>query len=109
MTPIEAIDGVGKPLDLSHLTNKYFVDLLDWREGYTDSELPEDYWFDVDMSDDFWYTMVVDQIDEETTDREALDWFLIEWLDKAYCHDLLGARIRSIDEIREERIDIITE
>ena len=96
-------------MNLDHLTNRYLADLMDWRCGNPDGKYPQEQWFDVDMSDKFWYDHVTGYIDEETDEREALDYFLIEYLDKVYMHDLMGARIRSINEIREENIDDVLE
>jgi len=96
-------------MNLDHLTNRYLLDLMDWRGGNPDGKLPEEYWFDVDMSNEFWYNHVSGYIDEETDERGALNFFLMDYVDKVYMHDLMGARIRSISEIRDENIDDLFE
>jgi hypothetical protein len=37
------------------------------------------------------------------------NYFLMEYLDKVYCVDLMAARVRSLEEIRNEKIEILTD
>ncbi len=96
---------------MENLTNRYLVDQIDWRpdiNGEISDRLPIQEWIDVDMSDDFWRDHVTNYTnDGELSPRDALNSFLLEYLDKIYSSDLLAARIRSIDEIRDKRIDDI--
>ena len=96
---------------MEELTNRYLVDEIDWRpdiNGEISDRLPSQQWVDVDMSDDFWRGHVTSYTNNgELSPRDALDSFLLEYLDKIYSSDLLAARIRSIDEVRDDRIDDI--
>lgn len=95
---------------MKNLTGKYLVDLIDWRpdiNGEISDKLPSEHWIDVDMSDDFWFNNINSFLNESNTPRDALNAFLMEYIDTIYSHDFFGARIRSIDEIRDEKIDDI--
>jgi len=94
---------------VKELTGKYLVDQIEWRGGAkvisTGELLPSEYWFDVDMGKDFWYRNVENHTDEETTPKEALYDFFWEYLDKSYFTEPVHWRIRSFDEVRNEKIN----
>ena len=96
---------------MNDLSGKYLVDKIIWR-GNTKTLssgkiLPSDYWFDVNMDDEFWSNNVSRNIDEDYSPREALDDFLWEYLDKVFGVEPISWRIRKLDEIREVKIDEI--
>lgn len=122
---------------MNYLSGKYLVDKIEWRGGATNSNgnlLPLEFWFDVDMTDEFWIGHVrknlpptleminnnrrINMLPEITevplfdikdymTERESLEEFFWEYLDKVFSIEPISWRIRKLDEIRSDKIDDI--
>jgi hypothetical protein len=122
---------------MKYLSGRYLVDKIEWRGGATNSNgnlLPLEFWFDVDMSDEFWIGHVkknlpptleminnhrrinmLPELTESTpidvkdymTERESLEEFFWEYLDKVFYIEPVFWRIRKLDEIRNDEIDDI--
>ena len=104
---------------MNNLSGKYLVDKIEWRDGKTissdGSKLPSEYWFDVDMNDEFWINHVekwlppiIQELTElSPTERESLEEFFWEYLDKVFKIEPVFCRIRKLEEIRDNIINEI--
>lgn len=88
-----------------NLSGIYIVDEIEWRSD--DPNLPLSHTFSVDMNDPFWKEHVEGYLSDCESPREALNEFLGEYLDKAYYTDILSYRVRSLEEVRDDKISII--
>ena len=88
-----------------NLSGIYIVDEIEWRSD--NPNLPLSYTFSVDMNDPFWKGHVERYLSDCESSREALNEFFGEYLDKSYYTDVLSYRVRSLEEIREDKISII--
>ena len=123
---------------MNNLSGKYLVDKIEWLDGKTilsdGRELPLEYWFDVDMEDEFWKNRVENGLpptlerinrnrricmlpeltelppinfEDYMTETELLYDLFWAFLDKVFTIEPVSWRIRKLEEIRSDKINEI--